>query len=231
MPITNSDGSYEGDAPMTAWERLLAVLGVVLTGGPDEGFIDRLFGVEMAVMVTHASSPHEEPWELLRRTFVRLDCFADSSPSLEVGLAKWIRGAMGRDAPPVRETRLVSLPPYVVIELRRFYSKSSPPEVISVLRFPLLLDLYPLCAHATQRVHRQHRDAAEPMGLDDEEPWMAPQGSPRHSAPDPTDVIMVLSEEESGVAARTLPIRHRTVPVSFAIPMDLVRAVCRRCWG
>jgi len=93
--------------------------------------------------------------------------------------------------------------------------------VISVLRFPLLLDLYPLCAHATQRVLRQHRDAAEPMGLDDEEPWMAPQGSPRHSAPDPTDVIMVLSEEESGVAARTLPIRHHTVPVSFAIPMDL----------
>lgn len=37
-----------------------------------------------------------------------------------------------------------------------------------------------------------------PPPQDDEEPWMASRGSPRHSAPDPTDVMMAPVHSPSG---------------------------------
>ncbi|KAL6784342.1 hypothetical protein ACKKBG_A05775 [Auxenochlorella protothecoides x Auxenochlorella symbiontica] len=165
------EGYYMQQDAEECWTNLLYVLRETLQGSsPAAGSaVERLFGVRLAARLTCAESGEslEEvgtAYTLKCNISAEVNHLADG---IRLGLKEdreKTSAALGRIAPFVGSSQITALPPYLTVQMVRFYYKADVQQKAKILRkvaFPAQLDVFEFCSPELQAELKAPREAAK----------------------------------------------------------------------
>lgn len=134
------------------------------------GLIDRLFRGEFQVKMELAEPGATEEPSMTKETFTKLSCFIQQNiNNVQFGLEKSLvtsvdkqSPTLGRDATYTKTQRISRLPPYLNVNMVRFFWKQKQQvkaKILKDVKFPMVLDLYDMCTDDLKAKLKVRRDA------------------------------------------------------------------------